>query len=153
MVTKTTLVQTFASSGKMSCACVGSLGPFRVLGLRSGPFRSVPESRDARLGVCVCVSVTQHLTFHVFILATNNTNLVGGRRSKILKILRCEARAFPVCMGYGYTISRPFFHSAENAHAYESDYAASGGEPGRSLLVRLLAIGSKYASNKGMPAV
>ena len=28
--------------------------------------------------LCVCVSVTQHLTFHVFICATNNTNLFGG---------------------------------------------------------------------------
>ena len=28
--------------------------------------------------VCVCVSVTQHLTFHVFIRATNETNLLGS---------------------------------------------------------------------------
>ena len=26
----------------------------------------------------LCVSVTQHLTFHVFIHATNDTNLLGG---------------------------------------------------------------------------
>ena len=26
---------------------------------------------------CVCVSITQHLTFHVFIHATNDTNLSG----------------------------------------------------------------------------
>ena len=34
----------------MSCACVGSLGPFRVLFrvvFRSVPVRSVPENRDA----------------------------------------------------------------------------------------------------------
>ena len=43
-------------------------------------------------------------------------------------MLRCEARAFPVCTAYGYTISRPFFYSAENAHAYESGHVASGGE-------------------------
>ena len=30
------------------------------------------------LGLCICVSVTQHLTFDVFIHATNNTNLLGG---------------------------------------------------------------------------
>ena len=41
------------------------------------------------LGLCVClsvcVSVTQHLTFHVFICATNDTNLLGGGwKSKIL---------------------------------------------------------------------
>ena len=45
-----------------------------------------------------------------------------------LKMLRCEARAFPVCMAYGYMISRPFFYSAENAHAYESGHVASGRE-------------------------
>ena len=28
--------------------------------------------------VSVCVSVTQHLTFHVFIRATNDTNLLDG---------------------------------------------------------------------------
>ena len=28
--------------------------------------------------LCICVSVTQHLTFHVFIHATNDTNLLGG---------------------------------------------------------------------------
>ena len=42
-----------------------------------------------------------------------------------LKMLRCEARAFPVCMAYGYIISQPFFYSAEKAHA---DHMASGGE-------------------------
>ena len=35
-----------------------------------------------------------------------------------LKMFRCEARAFPVCTAYGCIISRPFFYSAENAHAY-----------------------------------
>ena len=30
------------------------------------------------VSVCVCVSVTQHLTFHVFIRATNDTNLLGS---------------------------------------------------------------------------
>ena len=42
-------------------------------------------ARVTVLGLCVCVcgrvcvSVTQHLTFHVFIRATNDTNLLGGR--------------------------------------------------------------------------
>ena len=31
-----------------------------------------------------------------------------------LKMLRCEARAFPVCTAYCYIISRPFFYSVEN---------------------------------------
>ena len=36
--------------------------------------------RGLRYLVCVsvCVSVTQHLTFYVFIHATNDTNLLGG---------------------------------------------------------------------------
>ena len=45
-----------------------------------------------------------------------------------LKMLRCEAGAFPVCTAYGYTISWPFFYSAENVHAYKSGHVASGGE-------------------------
>jgi len=28
--------------------------------------------------LCVCVSVTQHLTFHVIIRATNDSNLFSG---------------------------------------------------------------------------
>ena len=30
------------------------------------------------VSVCVCVSVTQHLTFHAIIRATNDTNLLSG---------------------------------------------------------------------------
>ena len=37
-----------------------------------------------------------------------------------LKMLRCEARAFPIYTAYGYIIGRPFIYSVENAHAYES---------------------------------
>ena len=35
-----------------------------------------------------------------------------------LKMLRCEARAFPV--------GTPFFYSAENVHAYECGHISSG---------------------------
>ena len=48
-----------------------------------------------------------------------------------LKMLCCEARAFPVCIAYGYIISRPFFfYSAEKrACVYMNlDHVASGGE-------------------------
>ena len=72
-----------------------------------------------------------------------------------LKMLRCEARAFPVVRLYDKSA---IFYSAENAHAYESGHVASGHFVlGRDVLCEfdycLLAIGSKYASNKGMPAV
>ena len=71
----------------------------------------------------MCVSVTQHLTFHVFVAQTILTFSAAdeGRNFKrfSLKMLCCEVRAFPVCTAYGY-ISRPLFYSAENAHAYES---------------------------------
>ena len=44
--------------------------------------RHACAARVTVLGLCVymsmCVSVTQHLTFHVFIHATNDTNLLGG---------------------------------------------------------------------------
>ena len=41
-------------------------------------------------------------------------------------MLCCEARVFPVCTAYNYIISRPFFYSVENVHAYES--GPRGGE-------------------------
>ena len=51
--------------------------------------------------LCVSVSVTQHLTFHEIIRATNDTTFSAadeGRNFKrfSLKMLRYEARAFPV---------------------------------------------------------
>ena len=55
------------------------------------------------LGLCVCVSATQHLTFHTIIHATNDTKLAFSVAVKVknfkrfsLKMLHCEARAFPV---------------------------------------------------------
>jgi len=78
--------------------------------------------------VSVCVSVTQHLTFHVIICATNDTNLLsGGRRSKIkrfpLKKLRCEARVFPwVRLHYKSAI----FYSMETRMRMNLDHVASG---------------------------
>ena len=47
--------------------------------------RRTCAARVTILGLCVYVSLTQHLTFHTIIRATNNTNLLsGGWRSKIL---------------------------------------------------------------------
>ena len=47
--------------------------------------RRACTARVTVLGLSVCVSITQHLTFHVIICATNDTNLLsGGWRSKIL---------------------------------------------------------------------
>ena len=39
---------------------------------------SLIHNAQRGLQYLVCVSVSQHLTFHVFIRATNNTNLLGG---------------------------------------------------------------------------
>ena len=69
-----------------------------------------------------------------------------------LKMLCCEARVFPVCTAYGYTISWPFFTLRKACMRMNLDHMASGGET-LIVSVRLLAIGSKYVSYKGMPAV
>ena len=111
--------------------------------------------------VCVCVSVTQHLTFHVIICATNDTNLLsGGWRSKILSdfLWKCFVAKLERFLLVRLYDKSAIFYSAENAHAYESGQVASGHFVlGRDVLCEfdycLLAIGSKYASNKGMTAV
>ena len=69
-----------------------------------------------------------------------------------LKMLRCKARVFPVGKAYGYMISQPFFTQQKMHMHMNLDQQFCSWER-RSLRVRLLAIGSKYASNKGMPAV
>ena len=57
----------------------------------------------------------------------------------------------------GYMISQPFFTPQKTRMRMNLDHVASGHFvltwERRSLRVRLLAIGSSYASNKGMPAV
>ena len=40
--------------------------------------RHTCAARVTVLGLCVCVSVTQHLTFHVIIRATNNTTFLAA---------------------------------------------------------------------------
>ena len=40
--------------------------------------RRACAARVTVLGLCVCVSVTQHLTLNVIIRATNDTNLLSG---------------------------------------------------------------------------
>ena len=51
-----------------------------VSGSSGGEELSLTLGAHAQRGLqyLVCVSVTQHLTFHVFIRATNDTNLLGG---------------------------------------------------------------------------
>ena len=74
--------------------------------------------------VCVCLLLNISLFTCLFMPQTILTFSVAdeGRNFKrfSLKMLRCEARVFPVGMAYGYIISRPYFSSTENAHAYES---------------------------------
>ena len=45
-----------------------------------------------------------------------------------LKMLRCEARVFPVCTAYGYRISQPFFTPRKMHMRINLDHMASGGE-------------------------
>ena len=56
-----------------------------------------------------------------------------------LKMLRCEARVFPVCMAYGYTIasSRPFFTPRKTRMRMNMDHLASG----REMFIASLIIG------------
>ena len=43
-----------------------------------------------------------------------------------LKMLRCEARAFPVGTAYGYMISRPFFTQRKTRMRMNLNHVASG---------------------------
>ena len=43
-----------------------------------------------------------------------------------LKMLCCEARAFPVGMAYGYMISRPFYTVRKTRMRMNLDHVASG---------------------------
>ena len=72
-----------------------------------------------------------------------------------LKMLRCEARAFPVSTAYGYMISRPFFTLRKTRMCINLDHVASDRFVlGRDVLCEFdywpLAVN---ASNKGTPAV
>ena len=79
------------------------------------------------LGLCVCVSVcvsvTQHLTFHKVIRATNDTNLLsGGWRSKILSnfLWKCFVAKLECFLLVQLHDKSAIFYFAENAHVYES---------------------------------
>ena len=79
----------------------------------------------------VCLLLNISLFTYLFVPQTILTLAADeGRNFKrfSLKMLRCEARAFPVCTAYGYTINRPFFYSAETRMRMNLDHVASGGE-------------------------
>ena len=82
--------------------------------------------------VCVCLSVcvfvTQHLTFHVIICATNNTNLSGGWRSNSLSdfLWKCFIAKLELFLLVWLHDKSAIFFSADNALAYESGHVASG---------------------------
>ena len=75
---------TFVLPSLRICDCLSPLGPRNIeliYGVRNclvcaptGPSMYLSWEEDWS----VCVSVTQHLTFHVIIRATNNTNLLNG---------------------------------------------------------------------------
>ena len=71
-VSVTTLAQS-SSLPKSACKVVLNV----PVGMLINPRRAC-AARVTVLGLCVCVSVTQHLTFHAIIRATNDTNLSGG---------------------------------------------------------------------------
>ena len=72
--------------------------------------------------LCVCVSVTQHLTFHVIIHATNDTNLSIGWRLKLLSdfFWKCFVAKLECFLLVQLHDKSAIFYSMENAHAYES---------------------------------
>ena len=75
------------------------------------------------LSVCVCVSVTQHLTLNVIIHATNDSNLPsGGWRSKILSdfLWKCFVAKLERFLLVRLRDKSAIFYSTENTHAYES---------------------------------
>ena len=82
--------------------------------------------------VCVCLSVcvfvTQHLTFHVIICATNNTNLSGGWRLNSLSdfLWKCFIAKLELFLLVWLHDKSAIFFSADNALAYESGHVASG---------------------------
>ena len=57
--------------------------------------------------MCVCVSVTQNF------------------KRFSLKMLRCQARAFPVGTAHGYMTSRPFFTPRKTHMRMNLDHVAS----------------------------
>ena len=85
-----------------------------------------------------CVSVTQHLTFHVIIRATNDTNLLsGGWRSKTLSdfLWKCFIVKLERFLLVRLHDKSAIYYSVENAHAYKSGHMASGNfVPGRDVL-------------------
>ena len=79
--------------------------------------------------LCVYVSVTQHLTFHVIICATNNTNLLsGGWRPNSLSdfLWKCFIAKLKLFLLVRLHDKLAIFFSVDNAHAYESGHVASG---------------------------
>ena len=76
----------------------------------------------ARVGLCVCLSITQHLTFHVTIHATQDTNLISSEwKSKILSdfLWKCFIAKLECFLLVWVHDKSAIFYSAENAHAYE----------------------------------
>ena len=110
--------------------------------------------------LCVCVSVTQHPTFHAIIRATNDTNLSGGWRSKILSdfLWNCFVAKLERFLWYGYMISRPFFTPRKTRMCMNLDHVASGYLVlGETFLTSSIIGHWQYVvcmpKNKGIPAL
>ena len=69
--------------------------------------------------VCVCVSVTQHVTYRIFIRPTNDMiYLTGNDGQKICGVFSETAPLQLERFRYSTAIASRPFYSVENAHAY-----------------------------------
>ena len=86
------------------------------------------------LRVCVCVCVCLLLNISLFtclfvpqtILTFSTASEARNFKRFSLKMLRCEARVFPVGTAYGYMISRPFFTPRKTRMRMNLDHITSG---------------------------
>ena len=106
--------------------------------------------------VCLLPNIS---LFTGFIRATNDSNLLsGGWRSKILSdfLWKCFVVKLECFLLVRLHDKSAIFYSAENAHVYEplTVWLVAVLFLGEMFFASsIIGIGSKYASNKGMPAV
>ena len=74
------VILSFDSNEKQSVICERKHFNYETMGaVESHSVKSARKAKGELHNCGVCVSVTQHLTFHVIIRTTNNTNLLSSR--------------------------------------------------------------------------